>query len=896
MTWTWLVMAALAGEPFVLDSPGLPMAAGDFDGDGFDDLVFMAGDEVAVRLGDPAGLSTTDHFALDSGPNFEPYLTGLGVGDLNADGFDDLVLSSDRGERILLFLGSLTGLPSVPSQVIDDPETTDHRVTLSVVPDMTGNGYPDVFMHAGTEARRVAGSAAGLDTTIERGVYVVEENNPVQLSTADVNSDGLADVMVSHNDHRLAWLLLGGPPLADAVAGAQQFDFDVSFNGLPAVVSDLDGDGFDDALVSDDDGVIRILPGTATGLDPAWDPATATTLDLPPATVIERHDRIERIGYARPRSADVDGDGVADLLISYTGAADGEVNEGLVALYPVQAGAVAQTPTWWVTGNAVLAILEVRAVADTDGDGSDELWMLRNPDTLVVPVGATGLPPAFPMLGVAEERVEERYFGFDIVGSDVDGDGFSDVMVSAFKPRPPVGWAEAGGVDEGEVTLWPGGPTGVLPTVPTHRWTSTGGFGRQLNNMGDLDGDGLPDIVAAGADAYGPATYGYYYWRADFLWSGVKVLFGATGGELDLTSPSFAGFGRQAVSAGDLNGDGVPELVMTMDDRGLGLWFGQPGGTYAAAPDQEFLIDAPLRWTSDLVASVGDVDGDGLDDIAVGMIANSYFGDPEPGGLRVYFGNPAGLVAAYQEIDPPAARSSFGVTVDAAGDVNADGYDDVWVGTLEDGAHLYFGGPGGLSATPDWSVPAIEAAPHGYQVRSAGDVDGDGFVDALVRPIDHLGRMGDEFGTPLYGGFEPIRLFLGSAAGPVAPAAWSAPALWGSGHTAVGVGDVDGDGLDDVALGGNQRLWLVTGAEIFGPPVVPGDTGDTGLPAETGDTGSVTGGTPTGDTGTVDPTDTDQPDTTQPPASEEDDGKGCGCQATGDTSGSWEWFGRRRAR
>ena len=153
------------------------------------------------------------------------------------------------------------------------------------------------------------------------------------------------------------------------------------------------------------------------------------------------------------------------------------------------------------------------------------------------------------------------------------------------------------------------------------------------------------------------------------------------------------------------------------------------------------------------------------------------------------------------------ADDGFGFSVSGAGDVNADGYDDVLVGVpWYDGgeqdtgrAYLFFGSPAGLSTVPAWfasgDTPAVGEAGSrlGYSVAAAGDVDNDGFDDILVASVP-------PFAIVLPG---TVYLYRGSPTGPSSVADWSlvGRGQHGLGSSIAGAADFNGDGFDDVVLG-----------------------------------------------------------------------------------------------
>jgi hypothetical protein len=226
-----------------------------------------------------------------------------------------------------------------------------------------------------------------------------------------------------------------------------------------------------------------------------------------------------------------------------------------------------------------------------------------------------------------------------------------------------------------------------------------------------------------------------------------------------------------------------------------------PTPSWTAEGDQ---IGAELGYS---VSTAGDVNGDGYDEVIVGAprYDNTLF---DQGAASVYLGTPSGISTspawtAYGE----QSEGGFGSSVSTAGDVNADGYDDVIVGAWlhangqinEGRAYAYLGSSLGLSTTPSWTAESDEAcAWFGYSVSPAGDVNGDGYDDVIVGAWGY--RIVNLDDGRAY-------VFLGSPAGLSTMPAWTADAdQTGAGFAySVSAGDVNGDGFDDVVVGAPFR-------------------------------------------------------------------------------------------
>lgn len=202
-------------------------------------------------------------------------------------------------------------------------------------------------------------------------------------------------------------------------------------------------------------------------------------------------------------------------------------------------------------------------------------------------------------------------------------------------------------------------------------------------------------------------------------------------------------------------------------------------------------------WDGDFGVSTvtaGDVNGDGFDDVMVGV--SGYGGGT--GRAYVYLGGASGLSStAATTLNGESLASGFGYSVSGAGDVNSDGFDDVIAGAYgysssTGRAFVYLGSSSGTSTTANRTITGAASTSLGQSVSGAGDVDGDGFDDVIV-------------GAYNYGsGTSRAYVFSGSSTGLGTTATTTLTGEAPSddfGITVSGAGDVNGDGYSDVIVG-----------------------------------------------------------------------------------------------
>jgi len=368
------------------------------------------------------------------------------------------------------------------------------------------------------------------------------------------------------------------------------------------------------------------------------------------------------------------------------------------------------------------------------------------------------------------------------------------------------------------------------------------------NTIGsDFNGDGIHDIII-GAHRNDDCAAG-------LTCGAVYIFFGAT--NLSGTKDTGAGaedvkilgkgvndrLGRVVSSAGDLNGDGLDDIIVgaynnndggSNDEGAAYIFFGATNlsgtkDTAAAAEDVRILGKGADDFLGINVSGAGDVNGDGFDDFIVGARQNNDGGSNDEGAAYIFFGASnlsgtfdmgGGVQSANVTIFGKASTDLLGFGVAGAGDVNGDGFDDIIVGARnnndggsndEGAAYIFFGASdfsgtkrlGGADSADVTILGKAATDQLGTSVSGVGDVNGDGFDDFIIG-ADQNDDGGSNDGGAAYIFFGSSDLSGTKALGGVSSADFTILGKGVSdflGRGISGVGDVNGDGVADFCVG-----------------------------------------------------------------------------------------------
>jgi hypothetical protein len=831
-------------------------SAGDVNADGYSDVIVGAPfydkgqtneGAVFVYHGSATGLGANPAIVLESNQAEAQFGTSVSTaGDVNKDGFSDIIAGApmhDKGEvnegAAFVFHGSAAGI-NANNPVILESNQAEARLGRSVdgLGDVNGDGFSDVAVGAplydkGQSNEGVVlvyhGSALGINVN----AAVTLESNQADASfghsvagAGDVNGDGFSDLVTGsilfdngQNNEGAAFVFHGSATgiNTNAAVVLENNQASAAHGWSVAAAGDVNGDGYGDIVVGSytydngqiNEGAAFVYHGSQAGINPV---AAAT---------LESNQTEAKSGISVACAGDINGDGYSDILVGVWQFDQGETNEGAVMVHQGSPAGIIKTPISTIEGNQANAAMgwSTKSAGDINGDGYSDIIAGAN----MFDNGQADEGAAFVWCGgaegvttvaatVLEGNQDATQLGWSVASAgDVNGDGYSDVMIGA----PDY---DNGQVDEGVVYLYEGTPQG-LEQFPTLIEDNRSGerFGLAISGAGDLNGDGFDDVIIGAPN----------YENGQVEEGAVIIYYGSITG-LNLLNPvilesntPYSYFGVSVANAGDVNGDGYADVVIGSSSPSKiqnqeGHVFVYHGSALGIKPGPNTVLGSTQEGYLEgcSVAGGGDINGDGFGDIIVGATQFHVNGNDQQnrGAVLICYGSPSGLIAAnLTRIDADQDGAFFGASVSCAGDVNADGFSDLVVGApyynngqLAEGCtFLYYGNQSGINLNQQVKLESNqEIALMGYSVAGAGDVNGDGYSDIVIGALNYDNAQISDGAALLYYGSKSGILTGSSPDGLLNSTAGVVNSFLGA--AVAGAGDVNGDGYSDIIVGALQ--------------------------------------------------------------------------------------------
>ena len=871
------------------DNSGRSVSSGDVNGDGYDDIIIGAfgADSWGLTSGSPyvvhvvfgkeSGFSRTtdlseldgsDGFRLDGANRRDFSASSVSSGDVNGDGYDDIIIGAgnadpngnDSGSTYVVF-----GKEGGYSRTIDLSEldgSDGFRInggsagdwsgnSVSSAGDFNGDGYDDIIIGAPRADANgssygssyiVFGKVGGFSRTIELSEldgsdgFRIENTGQSYVSSAgDVNDDGYDDIVIgapwAEDATGYSYVIYGHATPVNRAPVFENEPTDLSINenadgsAVPVsvgrvVASDADAadtltysivnvaDQNGDSVTGFEIDGAGLITYVGTGLNAESITSVALTVSASDGqdsaqTSIAISVRNIDEGNARfvvTSNGDITAAAVGDVLTVGTRSADPDGNDAFTYQWYRDGAEIADATGASYTipedynRNSIYVVVRY-----TDGSGTNEVMTLSG---IIVPVPEDNadrdtpatLPatPAVLSLADLDPTIGFRLIGEDDFGDDfrytvssvgdINGDGYDDFAIGAYL-------ADQNGEDSGATYVVFGKAGGFSRTIDLSELDSSDGLRIDGANAGDrsgwsvsagdINGDGYDDVIigAYGAEQNGENSGSTYvvFGKADGTngLNGTIELSEVDGSDgFRIDGKSAGDLSGYSVSAGDVNGDGYDDIIIGARNADFNqnasgstyVVFGKESGFSRTIDLSEldgsdgFRIDGESAddmsgWS----VSAGDVNGDGYDDVIIG--APLATGNSS-GASYVVFGKESGFSRTIDlseldgsdgfRIDRENKGDRGGHSVSSAGDVNGDGYDDIIIGAYlidyngprSGSTYVVFGKESGFSRTIDLSELdgsdgfRIDGESigdkSGRSVSSAGDFNGDGYDDIII--------------------------------------------------------------------------------------------------------------------------------------------------------------------
>jgi hypothetical protein len=644
-------------------------------------------------------------------------------------------LTNENAGKVYLYLGSskLTN-EQKPAFVLKGEESRDEfGSALAGGGDINGDGYDDLIIgapYANYSSSQLGGAYIVFggkyhENDYDRKLYFGEYWNVIGKSISingDLNNDGFNDIVVSCG-YAIAFIFWGGEEISDYPDVVLEPHTTSSYIGSATdILGDINGDGYDDIGIS--------LPYLENGETSVF--LGGQSINIQPDYTISGMNSEDDFGEVLTAAGDINGDGYSDFLIG-----SDNYNNELFLFYGDSllnqmsyTELLSQTPGSFQNG--------VSAIGDLNKDGFGDIAVgVEAPSEYGQVNIYLGKHEALssPDYSIVSDQIQDRFARTIVADIDVNGDHEMDILIGAPYNSETAHFA-------GRVHLYLGNILKDQSRdyfFSGKRANSA--FGSAMTGGGDINGDGFDDLIITDLKNLHIFLGSYENFRIpdltindlsmspinecnfinDFNNDGYEdliittlggecaVLFGSPGPTFNLESVLIP---SESISSGDFNGDGISDIISA--SRGLvHIYFG--------SENPDFVADFIISWDNFdeyfgyIVSTSGDLNNDGFDDFMVGTHPEIPPGNSDLDTCKVYlfWGGTAINSEPDMIIKGQGLNDYFGSTMTCIDDYNSDGYDDIAIGT-------------GIT----WDLPGLN---NGYIAVYYGGDDFDSNMDEMIQ-------------------------------------------------------------------------------------------------------------------------------------------------------------------
>lgn len=665
------------------------------------------------------------------------------AGDINGDGYPEIIVSAPYNHtnngglkyyagKVLIYTIYEDGTYSLFKAIEGEYAYQYLGWSLSDIGDFNNDGFDDFIIgspynrsNAMTRSGRVDFYLGDDDPTeISEPIITIEGSESYERignsidGGCDIDSDGISDAIIGSDNFGKSYkskvfVYYGSTNSTyeyDLLSGSIDGD---GFGVSVALAGDLNGDEYDDIVIG--------IPGNDTGEYKAG----AIRIYNGSSSGLNEENNItiygdflwDKLGYCVASGGDVNSDGYNDVVSTAIGSDVGGPVYGKVSAYFGSSNGINTTEHATVIGETSFTQFgDGLSLVDVDNDGYSNVLIgaYKNNSyrgkVFLLHVDLFGMPE-LPILEFNGSQGDKLYRGFGI--GDHDGDGFDDYIISNYEEG------------NGKVDLYYGNDDDSKDFITQLEGNNNGAHFGFFSAYGDINGDGKDDFAISAPKNNNDEGM-------------VKVGLSGTSNWIDnqifpsATSDLFGYY----LGIGDFNKDSYDDLVISAPQGTVAGQIYVYNGSSSPSFTSPMIIlrENQNDWFGNSL-SVGDIDNDGFDDLVVSA-NNSNFNN---GKIFLYHGSTTGLSSTPSETLNGSDSENLGTNVSVVGDLNSDGYDDIVVGASKNGTSdegkvsIYFGDDNNVFDQVDWTYTGSQDSEFlGEIISQGGDLNGDGFADFLI--------------------------------------------------------------------------------------------------------------------------------------------------------------------